>query len=83
MQVQTSWQQQLGQLGSATATTGSPQLEHVLTALQYLDSTCAALHAELTAEWPTALDNPAMQIDLHSLQGVSSDSKASCWPFAI
>ena len=76
MQVQTIKQRQPGQPLSKTGSKGSQQLQHVLAALQHLDSTYAALHADLIANWPTALDSPAMQIDLHSLKGLHSTAKA-------
>ena len=57
---------------SAAPATGSDRLAHTTAALQQLDSSYAALHAELVAEWPSALDGLAERINLQDLQGAQS-----------
>ena len=59
---------------TAALSTGQEHLAHVKAALQHLDSTYAALHSELVADWPSALDSLAEQINLQDLQGAQRDS---------
>ena len=47
------------------------QRSELMTAVQSLDSVYHTAHADLLAEWPTALDTPVLQDELPKLHGIT------------